>query len=116
MNEHHAASPQQDRKGACDVRLLGSVSRNLGQPFVPALQPEKYPKYIKVPPKATWRMGGFPQTQCGSRSCTQKTDVLMSRGFKSGLSALSSAGGPMWIVPLPQPQGSLLPRWVPPLP
>lgn len=45
MNEYHAACPQKDRKRACDVRLLGSISRNLGQLFVPSLQPEKYPMY-----------------------------------------------------------------------
>lgn len=45
MNEYHAASPQQDRRRARDVRLLGSISRNLGQLFVPSLQPEKHPMY-----------------------------------------------------------------------
>lgn len=58
MNEYHTASPQQDRRRARDGRLLGSVSRSLGQLFVPSLHPEQYP-YTKVPPKATWRMAGF---------------------------------------------------------
>lgn len=43
MDECHAAPPQHGRTPAHHARLLGSISKNLQQLFVPSLHLEKYP-------------------------------------------------------------------------